>query len=103
MRDIQRLFDEFAAAPDTITRQIGAYVEILAQTRQARVARLGDCEHRTGFRICLSEPQEVVGERLRQNDEVGLDVTRRQSRRGPREVPRPDPRSLAPTGFDSPR
>jgi hypothetical protein len=40
---------------------------------------------------------------LRQDDEVGLDITGRQSRRRPAEVSRPDPHSLAPTGFDSPR
>src|SRR5436190_10205059 len=103
MRNLRRLRDELATAPNTVARQIGAYVEILAQARHVRIARLGDREHRTGFRVRLSEPHEVVGQRLRQNDEVGLDVAWRQSRRRPGEVARAYPQSLAPTGFDSPR
>ena len=64
MRDLGRLFDQFAAAPDAVARQIGADVEILAQARQARVAGLGNREHRTGFRVRLGKAQEVVSQRL---------------------------------------
>ena len=41
-RDVGRLLDEHAVAPDAVARQVGADVEIGAERRQARIARLGD-------------------------------------------------------------
>jgi hypothetical protein len=101
MRDLFRLFDQFAATPDAVAWQVGANVEILAKARQARVARLGNRENRTRLRVRLGETQEVMGERARQNYEICLDVTRRQPRRRPGEVSRANTQSLAPAGFDT--
>ncbi len=67
VKEIERLLDQLAAAPHPIPRQIAADIEILAQTRQARVAGIGYREHRAGLRVRLGEAQEIVGQRLRQN------------------------------------
>jgi hypothetical protein len=60
MMEIRRLLGKLAPAPDAISRQICADVEILAQTRDAGVAGLGNREHRARFWVCLGKPQEIM-------------------------------------------
>src|SRR5258708_4672861 len=95
MRHLKRLFKEFASTPDAVSRQIGADVEIFAQTRQVRVAGLGNRENWTGFGICLGKPQEIMGQRLGQNDQIRLDIAGPQPAPLPPKLPYPDPPSLA--------
>src|SRR5437899_44624 len=102
MKEVERLFDELAAPPHAIARQIAADIEILAQARQARVAGFGDREHRTGLRVGLGKAQEVVGQSLWQNDEIGLDITRSQPRGITREVTGTNAQALARAGRDTP-
>src|ERR1700737_2317039 len=86
MEEISWLFDELALTPHPIARQIAADIEILTQIRHTRVAGLGDGEHRTRLRVRLRESEEIVGQHLWQNDQIGLDITGSQPRRITREV-----------------
>jgi len=101
MKEVERLLDQLAPAPHAITRQIGADVEIFTQTGQVRVAGPGNREHRTGLRVGLGEAQKVVGQRLRQNDQIGLHVAGRQTRRRTGEIPRSNAKTLAHTSCDT--
>ena len=76
--------DHLAVLPDAVERDVGADVEILAQRRQAPVARLGRAEQRAGLGIESAEAHEVGGERLRQDGEVALHVARREPAVGAR-------------------
>jgi hypothetical protein len=53
--DVGRLFDEFAVAPDAVTRQVGANVKIDPKGRDFRIADLGDADDRARLRIELAE------------------------------------------------
>ena len=101
VKEIEGLLDQFAAAPNAIARQIAADVEILTQTRQRRVAGLGNRQDRAGLGVRLGEAKEIVGQRLWQDHQVGLDVSRRQARRVAGEIARAYPQALAPAGFDT--
>src|SRR2546430_3641298 len=46
VRDVLGLRNQFAVFPDAVARQIGPYVEILAQFRDARIARLRGADQR---------------------------------------------------------
>ena len=67
----------------------------LVGRRSGRRHRLGDREHRTRLWVGLSKAQEIVGEPLRQNDQIGLDIAGRQSRCRAAEVAFPNPQPLA--------
>ena len=81
----RHLLDQLAVLPDAVERDVGADVEILAQRRQAPVARLGLAEQRAGLGVELAEAREVGGEFLGQDGEIALHVARRHAR-GRREV-----------------
>ena len=74
MANIGRFLDQLAVAPHPVFRQIGADVEILAQSREARVARLGHRQHRAGLWVGLCKPQKIMRQRLWQDDQVRLDI-----------------------------
>src|SRR6516162_10105784 len=101
MKEVERLFDQLAPTPHAIAGQIAADIKIFAQTRQPRLAWSGNCEHRTGLRVGLSKAQEVVGQRLWQNDQIGLHIARRQTSRRAGEVTGPNPQALARAGCDT--
>ena len=64
---------ELAVAEHAVAREVGPKVEVLPELRQARVARLGHREERTGFRVALAETGELVRVVTGQDGEVGLD------------------------------
>ena len=78
--DVARLVDERAVAPDAIARQVGADVEIVGQSRNARIARRRDADQRARLRIALAELQKILRQGLRQDREIGLHEARRQPR-----------------------
>src|SRR5262249_25117005 len=96
------LLDQLAAAPNTVSRQIGPQVEILAEARQTRVAGFRYREDRAWFGIGLGKSQEIMCQLVGQNHQIGLHVAGRQSRGGPGEIPRPDPPTLTRAGCDTP-
>ena len=77
--DISRLVDDLATAEHAVTRQVGADIEILGQRGQARIAGCGGGQQRTGLRVELAEAQEIASDRIRQDREIALDVTRRKT------------------------
>jgi hypothetical protein len=72
--DFGWLLNQFTIAPDPVSRQISADVEIVPKRRQARVAGLGHGQHRAGFGVGLGKAQKIVGQRLGQDHEVGLHI-----------------------------
>ena len=72
-RNVGALIGLSAIAPDAITRDIGADVEVCAQSGQAGIARFGYGKQRTGFGVALAETQKVIGQLFRQDDNVCLD------------------------------
>src|SRR5690554_838051 len=88
--DILSLLDQLALAEDAIARQIMSKVDVLTQYRHPRVARLGDCQQRTGPGIGLTEAQEIKGRLFRKDDQVALDETRCLACGRTVEVPVPD-------------
>src|SRR5215468_10742362 len=77
------LVDQLAVLEHAVARHVGADVEILCELRQPPVARLADRQHRAGFWIELAEPQEIRRQLARQNCQVALHVTRRETRGRP--------------------
>ena len=73
--DVDRLFDEFAVAPDAVTRQVGANVKIGPEERDTRIAGLGDADDRARLRIELAEAMKRGGELFRQNRDIALGMT----------------------------
>jgi hypothetical protein len=65
--------------PDAIARHVGANVEVFAERRQARIARLGRAQEGTGLRVELAETEEVVSQILRQDGQIRLHETRRDA------------------------
>src|SRR5262249_57636368 len=70
-----RLVDRLAVLPRLVAAEVGADVEVLAERRQARVARRGCGEQRARLRVELAEAQEIAGQRARQDCQVALHVT----------------------------
>ena len=101
MKEIEGLFDQLAPAPHAIAGQIAADIEIFAQTRQPRVAGSGNREHRTGLRVGLGKAQEVVRQRLWQNNQIGLHIAGSQTRRRAGKLTGPNPQALARAGCDT--
>ena len=73
--DVGRLFDEFAVAPDAVTRQVRANVKINPERRDTRIADLGDADDRARLRIELAEAMKRGGELFWQNRQIALDMT----------------------------
>src|SRR5262249_45233505 len=82
--------DQRAVTKHAIARHIGADVDVLAELRQARIARLRHGEQRTGLRIALAEEPELVGVFARQDADVALHVARRHAPGGRGELAWPD-------------
>ena len=80
---VARLVDHRAVAPDPVARQVGADIEVLGQGRQPPIARRADADQRTRLWIELAEAQKILGQRARQDGEIGLHETRRQPRGRP--------------------
>src|SRR3546814_16688840 len=55
---VRHLGDWLAVLPDAVERDVGADVDILAQGRQERLARLAGRQQRTGLRVAqLGQPE----------------------------------------------
>jgi hypothetical protein len=88
-----RLVYQLAVAPDAVARNIGGEIEVFAQFGERAAAGLRHAKHRTGLRIALGEAEEMGGERLRQNDQIGLYEAERNACRVARQ--------LAPAGSEA--
>ena len=78
-------------------------IKILAQRRNIRAAHIGYAEHRTRSRVGLREAQEVVGQIFRQDHQVCLHVSRRQTRGRPGEQTLPHTQPLRAATADADR
>jgi hypothetical protein len=61
-----------AVAVHVVARHVGAHVEIRAEHVDPERARLADTQQRTRLRIRMTEAQEIVRMRVRQDGEVRL-------------------------------
>ena len=77
--DIGRLLHHLAIAPDAITRQVGADVEIDPERGNARVADIGHANHGTRFRVELAKSVKRCRKLLREDSEIALHISRRDA------------------------
>ncbi len=89
-RDVRDGLDELAVLEDAVFRDVAAQVEIVRQRRQAGGARLRDRDQRAGLRIALAERGEVERVLLRQDRQVALNVSHRQTGGVAGELSRPN-------------
>src|SRR6187399_2980194 len=80
--DVGRFLHYFAIAPDAVTRQVGADVEVEAERRDPEITDIGHADDRTRLRIELTEPVKRRRQLLRQDREIALDITVGDARGG---------------------
>src|ERR1019366_616926 len=89
-------------APDPIARQVRANVQIFAEAGEMRRAFLRHRQYRAWPRVRLREPQEIMREISRQDDQIGLYVARREPRGLAGERPRANAPPFRGTGVARP-
>ena len=65
--------------PNSVQRHVVADVDVAAERRQGRIARLGHRQQRTGLRVALTEAEKIAGQTFRQDHQIALRVARRQA------------------------
>ncbi len=89
-RNVGDLIAKNTVAKDPVFRNIGADVDIVAQSRQHRIARVTDPDKRAGLGVALAKPQEIERIAFGQDCEVALQLALRKTRSLPGIGPGPD-------------
>ena len=83
---VQWLVHQRAVVPHAVARHVGAHVEVVAQFRQGGAAHVGHRQQRARLGVALAKTQKIVGQRGRQDGQVGLNKAGSQASRGARQT-----------------